>query len=550
MSDYQFLLKFKNQSVNPECQTGVATAPVQNAQPKNVQMVSAGAIDVDMTDKIVKTSPAAKQAAQAPMTKEEESLLTSAWNCLTDCTNAVIDTVSECAGTVTDVVVEAYHDTMVCVQESTDFEWVHDHVATLDLNNENKAEAAKNSAKSKHKRCNERTGNYLVGIDDKDMQFGATSVCVKEGNEIARRSIAECTHCMHKENQAPVTGLVVEYSEEVETANIAIENISKCDIEVQAEAVACAAQGTVANKNFSREEKGQVGKNIAIEIPELDESAQAESFTSLAETMYDYEEVVTEVAHQVATNVTENVKNDTIKNLSNSQHQNLRETFTKENIERIATEYKKALGIEEKVSEEKIESIARDVKFGKVFNVQKAIEKAVVEETQVKENPFVTNTVAIKAQQTERVEKVAPVVSKAQTITEALDFIEIESTDGPRTQLLKQELRKCTSASQVAEILEALPSRVAKNMFKHISRTKAEALFKASKDSIDMQRFLLKNGFVKYENVKNHCIPGINKTLNVFANVDEYNELINENGADAVDEKQFKKDMAQAVLKI
>lgn len=528
MSDYQFLLKFKNQSVNPECQTGVATAPVQNAQPKNVQMVSAGAIDTDMSDKVVKSSTAAKQAAQTKMTVEEESIWTSAWNWVEQSAKAGV----------------------IIANEYMDIQAIHDSVKEWELDDDNREYAADMSAASENADNKKYTAVHTSKIQDGVRQLKVAHRHIHNCDEHVRCGYAEHYHEMKSENQAPIAGEVIKCAEKVETAQKVVENISKCDKDVQADVVAQSAKGTVANKNFSREEKGQVGKNIAIEIPELDESAQAESFTSLAETMYDYEEVVTEVAHQVATNVTENVKNDTIKNLSNSQHQNLQETFTKENIERIATEYKKALGIEEKVSEEKIESIARDVKFGKVFNVQKAIEKAVVEETQVKENPFVTNTVAIKAQQTERVEKVAPVVSKAQTITEALDFIEIESTDGPRTQLLKQELRKCTSASQVAEILEALPSRVAKNMFKHISRTKAEALFKASKDSIDMQRFLLKNGFVKYENVKNHCIPGINKTLNVFANVDEYNELIKENGADAVDEKQFKKDMAQAVLKI
>ena len=548
MTSMNFLVKFKNQSANAEQQTGVATSSVKNTQqPQNVQMVSNKAIDTDMTDKVVKTTPVpTPQAAVKNTPPEEESLLTSALNCFADCTNAVIDTVSECAGTVTDVVVEAYHDTMVYVQETTDFEWVHDHVATLDLNNENKAKAAKNSAKSKHKRCNERTGHYLVCINDEHMQFGAASVCIKEGNEIARRSIAECTHCMHKENQATITGMVVEQAQEVETANIAIDNIQKCDKEVQADAVAQSAKGTVYNKNFTREEKGQVGRNIAIVIPKLDEAAQAQSFTSLAETMHDYEEVVTEVSHQVATNVSEAVKNDTIKNLSNSKYENLQETFTKENIERIATEYKRALGIEEKVSEKTIEQIAKETKTNNLFDIKKATQNILAKEATKPQAKAQVNTsveTKVATNPFAQTEKVAPV-------TEILNKIQPEAEDAKETQELKQILKNCKSVTELSSVLQSCPAKVAKKMFKTISKTDAEALFKHSQNSTFMQVFLLKNGFVKYADVKNHCNPVVNNVLNIFTNIEEYQVMIDEYGENSVDEQKFEKEIAQAILKI
>ena len=269
---------------------------------------------------------------------------------------------------------------------------------------------------------------------------------------------------MHKENQATITGMVVEHAEEVETANIAIDNIQKCDKEVQADAVAQSAKGTVDNKNFTREEKGQVGRDIAIEIPELDEAVQAQSFTSLTETMHDYEEVITEVSYQVATNVTEVVKNETIQKLSNSQYQNVQETFTKENIERIAVEYKKSLGIEENIPEAKIYQIIEDAKEGNFFEVKQEVKQAVVEEAKVVTNPFAKTKV-------EAVSQVAPKAFSNNKEQEVVSAVLNNISTGVREtelQVIKQALKGCKSVAEFANIIKECPQKLVMNLFKNI----------------------------------------------------------------------------------
>lgn len=524
MSDYEFLLKFKKQSVNPEYTTGVANAPVQNPAAKNVQMVSQDSIDADMTDKIVKSTEAARRAAQTKMTAEEESIWTSAWNWVEQSAKA----------------------TVIVANEYLDIQAVHDSVKDWELDDDNREYAADMSAASENVDNKKYAAVHTSQIKDGVRQLEVAHRHIHNCDEHVRCGYAEHYHEMKPENQAPIAGEVVKCAEKVETAQKVVENISKCDKEVQADVVAQSAKGTIENKNFTREEKGQVGRDIAIEIPELDEAVQAQSFTSLTETMHDYEEVITEVSYQVATNVTEVVKNETIQKLSNSQYQNVQETFTKENIERIAVEYKKSLGIEENIPEAKIYQIIEDTKEGNFFEVKQEVKQAVVEEAKVVTNPFAKTKV-------EAVSQVAPKAFSNNKEQEVISAVLNNISTGVREtelQVIKQALKGCKSIAEFANIIKECPQKLVMNLFKNISTTNAQELFKHSQNSLFMQEFLLKNNFVDYMDVKNDCNPAVAKALNIFADLEKYELIIEEQGSNAIIEKKLDNEVKKAILKI
>ena len=521
MTDYQFLLKLKNQSVNPEYTTGVEATPAKNTQSQNIQMVSKEAVDTDMTDKVIKTSnPQPTQAKENIQPKEK-----SWWE-------------STCTW-----IEQGLKAGVIIANEYMDIQAIHDCVKEWELDDDNKEYAADMSASSEDIENKKRAAEYASKIENGKRQLEVAHRHIHNCDEHVRCGYAEQYHKMKRENQAAIAGEVVKCAEKVETAKKVVDNIPNCDKEVQADVVACSAQGTVENKNFTREQKGQVGKNIAVVIPKLDESAQAQSFTSLAETMHDYEEVVTEVGHQVANNVSETVKNDTIKYLSNSKYENLQATFTKENIEKIAIEYKKSLGIEAKVSEKEIAQIAKEVKVGNLFQVKQAVKQVVAEEAKTVSNPFVTvktqantNTVEAKKEQ--------------EVVAKVLNNVVVEAQNFTTVQAIKQELKNCKSVVELANIIKDCPIKVAKSLFKNVSTEHAQELFKHSQNSLFMQKFLLKNNFVSYADVKDNCHPTIKKALNVYTDIDKYNAIIEEQGESVAVEMRIEQEVAQAILKI
>ena len=510
------------QSVNPEFLEGTI-AYVESSKGVTVPIVAQSAVEKSNTDTFVSST---KDTKPQPPKQEEEGFLSSA---------------ASWFGKGAESIKQGALGFVIWANRHVDIEAVGEFLVDCDLDQENIQNLAGMCAHSEHDSLKGCTGEVAARLEDEKIQCELACDQIKHCDETVRASYARCTHKMHANNQPIISGTITEHAENPETVQTVIDNMPLCAKEQQANVVACSARGVVKNKNFTPSQKSEMGTRIAVTVPKLDIQQQAKAFTALTEEMHDYEEVVTEVSNQVANHVTEEVREETIKQLSQSQYENVRQTFTKENIDRIQAEYKKQLGIVEKIDNEKIAEIIKEAKGENVADVKRAVKEALIE--QAEEHKLVQQEIK------QRLSELS-FSSAEHSFVKRLDNASIENYDNERIAIFKQELHECKSIKDVAKVLKNYPKKVASNLFKNISKTNAKNLFKQSQDSVYMQAFLLKNGLVEYTDVKEHCNPAINQALKVFSDIEKYNEMIDENDMTISAEKRMEKDINQAITRL
>lgn len=484
MSDYLFLkLNNKEVSIKPEFAPVNPDSLVQSNKTITIPMVSNDSSNVQKGDTVEFST---KNTEQTPAVKAEEQ----SWY--------------EALG---NSIVQGSKFVVIKANKYIDSEAVHESILGWDLDDDNRIAAADANAVSETDRVRKFAAIHVSRMENAKRQGEFALKQIAECDEVVREGYAEQYHNFKPENQALTAGALAFQAKSTSTVEKVISNSKNCAVKVQAEVTGAIADGIVKNNTFDEPQKTDMGVKLAKNVVNLDETQQASAYEQVANKMNAYKKVVDEVQYQVVNVAKENVRKEAIAKLQTSSYENVKQTFSAEAVKKAQEAFKAANG-------------------GKITAEQaKEIKKAVEADlnTAVKEGKIEAQK---QIAQAKKAEQVAETDSKS--FAKKLGFKAVTSkTDDKkdikysdfttRRQYLaaKYELEECKTLGDFAKSVKDMSKTDLKHVLKSVSTKTKEEMFKDT-TSVYLQSFLLKNGDVKYEDVKNQCLTGVNSQLKVF----------------------------------
>ncbi len=511
MTTYNFLEQLnRNQSVNPDYISAATNTTAQsNPAATVIPMVSEDAIDTDMSDKIIKTDNVNETKPAEPEKEEKPGFFKRMWN-----------GVKKTANNIADGAEQLYKRGVIKVAELTDSETVLEYAHGFEeLSDKNLERLADTDVKSEIQKFRQKAGEVVARIKDAKQQYEVAMRHTKDGDDDVRIGYARNLPNMHAENQAPVAGNIAEHSVTKEPVGEVLKQTANCAVEQQAAVMNAATKGIVANSNYNDEIKTELGIEATRQIPNLDESQQAEAYTCTANNMHQYEKVVNEVTHHVANVASENVRQEAMAKLQKSEYENIKTAFTPENIKRVQTEYKRMLGVEEK------EDIPdSSVKTG--GTTKETGNQEITAQTNSKTQG--AETAAATAQPAEKITEAAAQTTKETVFVTTNKTTTEESTGTSRGSLrytttpqseaqksTAKTFKECKTLADVEEVIKNAPNEDVKKFYARLNESQKLGLFKNTQ-SPDIQLSMLKHGIVKYEEVYSNLLPAVKSKLDVF----------------------------------
>ncbi len=505
MNEKLYLLQpNNNQSINPELADNTLNTITQSA-PDNiiVPIVPEDSVDTDMSDKIVKTETTnTPRPENKTEQKEKTGLFKRVWN-----------TVKKTVNSIANGAEQLYKRGVIKVAELTDSETILEYAHSIkELNDKNLERLANADVKSKHQNIRQKAGEITAKIKDTKLQLDTSLRHTQDGDDDVRLGYARNLPDMHAENQAPIAGNIAEYSVSAAPTQEVINQMPNCATEEQANVVNATTRGIVANKNYTEEIITELGTNTAKQITNLAESQQAKAYSVTANNMYKYEKVVVEVLHQVANIASENVRQEVIEKLQNSEYENVKNSFTPENIKKVQEEYKCTLNIEEKTPETIQKTENNPAEAATEYK-----ETGTVKETEIIENTTEEKQVSAKNTTNSTNSNNKYSSNKAGNITSLQDKNTYSNT--------LKAFKECKSIKDVEEVIKNASHEDVKKFYTSLNENQRLGLFKNTQ-SPDIQLAMLKGGFVKYEDVHSNLLPAVNSILAVYTLNNEIEKAI------------------------
>lgn len=509
----------KNQSINPEF-APVTPGTLQGSDPAKtvIPMVSEDAIDTDMSDKIVfchfftpncdaidtdmsdKIDKAENVNETKPLKEPEKKEKTGFFGKIKKGFNEVVNAVEQ---GVKNVVIKA--------NEWLDIKAIHDEIRTWDLSDDNKRAAAIASAKSKIEEIKARAGEYTAEIKDAIKQLETAIELIGNYDDDVRTGLARQLPNMQDENQAPIAENIAQHSDTDEPTREVIKQMPNCAVEQQAEIVNATTRGIVANQNYTDETKTSLGIETARQIINLDETQQAKAYECTANNMHEYEKVVDEVTNQVANVASEKVRQEAVERLQKSEHENVKASFTPENIKKVQEEYRHRLGVEEKTTEELQQEFTTDSEQEnntKQTNITDETAVTTAPQKTVKETPAQPDTVlkdtTVQTQDCFNSEEVSGVSTR---------YISTPKAENTTNSI--QSFKECRTLADVEYVIKNAPKEEVKKFYERLNASQKLGLFKKTQ-APEIQLHMLKHGMVKYEEVRNNLLPAVSSKLAVY----------------------------------
>ena len=508
----------KNQSINPEF-APVTPGTLQGSDPAKtvIPMVSEDAIDTDMSDKIVFCHFFTPNCDAIDTDMSDKLVQTQSLNApqndkkpedkkpglFTRIKNGIKNAASAVEHGVKNVIIRA--------NGIVDIKALHDGIENWDLNDSNKRAAAIASAKSKFEEVKARAGRYTAKIEDIGKQEETITDLAENYDDPVRESLAENMPKMHAENM-PVTARVVTENAETEApSREVIKQMPNCATEQQAAVVDAATKGIVANSNYDDETKTGLGIETAKQIINLDETQQAKAYECTANNMHEYEKVVDEVTNQVANVASEKVRQEAVERLQKSEHENVKASFTPENIKKVQEEYRHRLGVEEKTTEELQQEFTTDSEQEnntKQTNITDETAVTTAPQKTVKETPAQPDTVlkdtTVQTQDCFNSEEVSGVSTR---------YISTPKAENTTNSI--QSFKECRTLADVEYVIKNAPKEEVKKFYERLNASQKLGLFKKTQ-APEIQLHMLKHGIVKYEEVRNNLLPAVSSKLAVY----------------------------------
>ena len=471
------------------------STPANTPETITVPMVSEDAIDKDMSDKIVTKTNTSQNTQEA---EDKKPWYKKAWN-----------SVKKTANNIANGAEQLYKQGVIKVAELTGSETVLEYAHSFeDLSDGNLERLADVDVESELQNFRLRAGEVVSRIKDIHTQLKVAKRHTKEGDDTVRQGYAENISRMSAENQGEIANSIATNSVGEEPVSTLIGEIKNCAVPYQAEIVNQTTLGIEANQNYNDETKSNLGCQTAIEIINLDKSQQAEAYTYTANNLHRHEAVVNEVVNQVANYAEEDVRQQTMSNLQQSKYDNVKQSFTKNNIEQAQKIYREENGIKEP------ELAAKEEPKTTVTATE-----AVQEQAEAKEKQAITTQQTVQqTTQPKEIKKQNNTDSTEQTGTNSSyrSFANITtSNQTTQTQSTVKTFKDCKNLNDLAEVMKNSSSTEVNKFFERLNETQKINLFKKT-TSAYIQTQMLKKGIVNYEEVSTNLLPEVKSKLDVL----------------------------------
>ena len=511
MSTYGYLEQVnKEQSVNAGYSTVSVSSAQTNPADNVIPMVSEDAIDTDMTDKVVTTT-----SAKPAKDDEKPGFLRRLWN------------------NVADGADQLYKRGVIKVAELVDGEKILEYAHGFkDLCDENLERLADVDVKSELREFRQKAGEVTARMQDAEHQHTVAMRHTQHGDDDVRLGYARNLDRMQPENQAPVAGNVAQYSTSSAPTEEVVKRLPYCATEYQAETVNAVTKGVVDNQNYDTPTKIGFGVSVSQQIKYLDESQQADAYNHTANNMQHFNEVVESVANEVANFASDKVRKEALEKLQNSTYENLRKIFKNENIKKIQAAYKQAIGVAGKTvssaeafpvetQEKETEEVALQV----VTPVEEVISQENVSVVEITIPEATEETYIIENTE----ENQSPLSEETKTETRERNYTHTTTASRAAAPVFSggavKTFKECRSIKDVEEVIKSAPKETVQKFYERLTKSQRLGLCKNTQLP-EIQLAMLKQGIVKYEEVRSHLLPAVNSLLAVYSLNHEIDEAI------------------------
>ncbi len=475
-------------------QNSQVCTPANTPETITVPLVSEDAIDTDMSDKVVTKT---KTAEQTKENEEKKSWLQKAWGAVKTTANNIAEGAEQ-----------LYKQGVIKVAELTDSETVLEYAHSFeDLSDGNLERLADVDIESELQNFRQKAGEVISRIKDIHTQLEVAKRHTKEGDDDVRIGYAKNISKMNSKNQGEIANSIAANSIGEEPVSTLITEIKNCAVPYQAEIVNQTTLGIEANQNYNDETKSNLGCQTAREIINLDKSQQADAYTYTANNLHRHEDVVNEVVNQVANYAEEEVRQQAMSNLQQSKYDNVKQSFTKDNIEQVQKIYREEHGIKTP------ETIKEEPEIKKE-TTSEAIQK------QAETRPIQDNTTQPTTQNTETKKEQNNTKEKSKEYSTAKSSYNTSTnvTSAYQTTTYSNEVKTfkdCRNLNDLAEVMKKSSSNEVNKFFERLNETQKRNLFKKT-TSPYIQTQMLKKGIVNYEEVSTNLLPEVKSKLDVL----------------------------------
>ncbi len=469
------------------------STPANTPDTITVPMVSEDAIDTDMSDKVVTTTSTPEKVEDK---KEKKSFLQRAWS-----------TVKETATNIAEGAEQLYKRGVIKVAELTGSESVLEYAHSFeDLSDGNLERLADVDVESEFQNFRKKAGEVVSKIRDIHTQLEVAKRHTKEGDDDVRMGYAQNISRMHAENQAGIANNIATYSVGEEPVSTLISEIRNCAVPYQAEIVNQTTLGIEANQNYNDETKSGLGCQTAREIINLDKSQQADAYTYTANNLHRHETVVNEVVNQVANYAEEDVRQQAMANLQQSQYDNVKQSFTKDNIEQAQKIYREENGIKEPELTREVTKPTQETGA----TIQPEAEGLQTQNAATTQNTPETST---KKKENTRIVDTTENNSYKATFRNYVKTTAAYQTK-PISSTIKT-FKDCSNDKELVEVMKSSTPEEVEKFFSQLSKAQKTNLFRET-TSPYIQTHMLKNGIVNYEEVRANILPEVKSKLDVL----------------------------------